>query len=67
MECQELRELGLHSLLLLTDDGLIGQNSAHVSTQRLHVLSNEDSVLLGLIPECVETLSKGEHRVLEVW
>ena len=57
----------LHSLLLLKDDGLISQNSVHVSPQRLHVLSNEDSVLLGLIPECVKALSKGEHRVLEVW
>ena len=31
----------------------------------LHILCDEDSVLLGLIPECVKTLSKGEHRVLE--
>ena len=66
MEREELCELGLHNLLLLENDGLIGQNCAHVSTQGLHVLSNEDSVLLGLIPEYVETLSKGEHRVLEV-
>ena len=24
-------------------------------------------MLLGLVPECIKVLSKGEHRVLEVW
>ena len=58
VESQELCELGLHRLLLLKNDGLIGQNCPHVNTQRLHILSNEDSVLLGLIPECIKALSE---------
>ena len=45
-------------LLLLKNDELIGQYSPHVSTESLHILCDEDSVLLGLIPECVEALSK---------
>ena len=58
MEGQELRDLGLQGLLLLKNDGMIGQDRPHISTQSLHILGNEDSVLLGLIPECVEALSK---------
>ena len=58
VESQELGELGLHRLLLLKNDGLIGQDCPHVSTQRLHILGNEDSVLLGLIPESVKVLSE---------
>ena len=58
MESQKLGELGLHRLLPLKNDGLIGQDCPHVSTQRLHILGNEDSVILGLIPECVKALSE---------
>ena len=58
MESQELGELGLHRLLLLKNDGLIGQDCPHVSMKRLHILGNEDSMLLGLIPECVKALSE---------
>ena len=36
----------------------------HVSAKSLHILCEEDAVLLGIIPECIKTLSKGEHRVL---
>ena len=58
MEGQELCDLGLQDLLLLKNDGLIGQYSPHVTTENLHILCDEDSVLLGLILECVEALSK---------
>ena len=54
MEGRELGDLGLQGLLLLKNDGLIGQ----YSTESLHILGDKDSVLLGLIPECVEALSK---------
>ena len=50
--------------LLLKNDGLIGQHSTHISTEGLHILCDEDLVLLGLVPECIEALSKCEHRVL---
>ena len=58
MEGQELCDLGLQGLLLLKNDSLIGQYSPHVSMESLHILCDEDSVLLVLIPECIEALSK---------
>ena len=64
MEGKKLRKLGLEGLLLLENSGLVGQNRMHVSAKGLHILCKEDSVFLGLIPECVKALSKGEHRVL---
>ena len=66
MESKKLRKLVLKGLLLLENSGLVGQNRTHVSTKGLHILCNEDSVLLGLILECVKALSKGKHRVLQV-
>ena len=60
---KKLRKLGLEGLLLLKDSGLVGQNCTHVSAKGLHIMCKEDSVLLGLIPECIKALSKGKHRV----
>ena len=64
VECEKLGKLGLKGLLLLDSSGLVGQNYTHVSAKGLHILCNEDSVLLGLIKECIKGISKGEHRVL---
>ena len=61
---KKLHKLGLEGLLLLENSGLVGQNCMHISAKGLHILSKEDSVLLGVIPECIKALSKGEHRVL---
>ena len=47
---QEARKLGLEGLLLLKNSGLVGQNRTHVSSKGLHILCEEDAVLLGLIP-----------------
>ena len=58
VEGQELRDLGLQGLLLLKNDGLVGQYSLHISTESLHILCDEDTVLLGLISECIEALGK---------
>ena len=38
--------------------GLVGHHRTHIRTEGLHVLCDEDSVLLGLIPESVEELSE---------
>ena len=59
-------DLDLQGLLLPKNDGLIGQYSPHVSTESLHILCDEDSVLLGLILKCIEALSEGEHWVLRI-
>ena len=61
---KKLRKLGPEGLQLLENSGLVGQHCTHVSAKGLHILCKEDSMLLGLIPECVKSLSKGEHRVL---
>ena len=61
---KKLRELSLEGLLLLKNNGLVGQNRTHISSKCLHILCEEDSALLGLISECIKALSKGEHRVL---
>ena len=63
---REAEQAGPVGLLLLKNIGLIGQHYTHISAKRLHVLCEEDSVLLGLVPESIKALSKGEHRVLEV-
>ena len=49
---------------VLKNSGLVGQHRTHISSQCLHIRCEEDSVLLGLIPEYIKALSKGEHRVL---
>ena len=49
---------------MLENSGLVGQNCTHVSAKGLYILCNEDSVLLGLILECIKVISKGEHLVL---
>ena len=64
MECKKLGKLGLKGLLLLENSGLVGQNCMHDSAKGLHILCNEDAVLLGLILECIKAINKGEHRVL---
>ena len=43
---------------------LVGQYGMHVSAEGFHILGNVDSVLLGLVPECIKGISEGEHRVL---
>ena len=66
MKGKKLYDLSLQGLLLLKNSGLVGQHSTHISTEGLHILCDEDSVLLGLVPKCIEALSKGEHRVLRI-
>ena len=62
MAGEELGKLALEGLLIL-ENGLVSQDGMHVSSEGLHVLGNEDSVLLGFVPESIEVVSEGEHRV----
>ena len=57
-------ELVLEGLLISENGCLVSQDDTHVSSEGLHILVNEDSVLLGLILESIEAVSEGEHRVL---
>ena len=61
---QEAAQTGPGGTSALKNSGLVGQNRTHVSVKGIHILCKEDSVLLGLIPECIKAISKGEHRVL---
>ena len=58
MEGEKLCKLVLKGLLIVTDGRLVGQDYAHVSSEGLHILADEDSMLLGLIPVCLETSSE---------
>ena len=64
MEGEKLGELGLEGLLISENGHLVSQDSTHVSSEGLHILGNEDSVLLGLVPESIEAVNEGKHRVL---
>ena len=58
MEGEELRELVLDGLLITEDGRLVGHNVAHVGTEGLHILVDENPVLLGLILVGLETSSE---------
>ena len=58
MESEELRELVLDGLLITEDGRLVGHEGTHVGKEGLHILSDEDQVLLGLIPVGLETRSE---------
>ena len=48
----------------MKDGRLVGQDGAHIGAEALHILADEDSVLLGVIPIGLKTSSEVEHRVL---
>ena len=58
MEGEKLGKLVLKGLLIAKDGCLVGQDYAHVSSEGLHILADEDSVLLGLILVGLETSSE---------
>ena len=49
---------------MVEDSRLVMQDGAHVGAEGLHILANEDPVLLGLIPVCIKSSSEGLHLVL---
>ena len=50
--------------MIAKDSRLVMQDGAHVGAEGLHILADEDSVLLGLIPICLKSSSEVLHRVL---
>ena len=50
---------------MVEDGRLVRQDCAHVNSEGLHILADEDAVLLGLILVGLETSCKVKHRVLE--
>ena len=49
----------------MEDGRLVGQDCGHVNSEGLHILADEDSMLLGLISIGLEMSSEVKHRVLE--
>ena len=64
VESEKTGELVLEGLLIAENGRLVGQDGTHVNAQGLHILGNEDSVLLVLAPEGIKAISEGEHQVL---
>ena len=64
MEGEKLGKLVLKRLLITKDGCLVDQDYAHVSSESLHILADEDAVLLGLIPVGLKTSCEVKHRVL---
>ena len=64
MKSENPGELVLEGLLIAENSRLVGHDVTHVNAEGLHILGNEDSVLLGLVPERVEAVNEREHRVL---
>ena len=63
MEGEELWKLVLDGLLITEDGRLVGHDDTHVGTKGLHILADEDPVLLGLTLVGLETSSEVEHLV----
>ena len=61
MEGEKLSEPVLEGLLISENGRLVSQDGMHVSTECLHILGNEDSVLLGLVPESIKMVNECEH------
>ena len=64
MKGKELGKLILDGLLIAEDGRLIVHDFAHVSSEGIHILANEDPVLLGLIPVRIKSSSEVLHLVL---
>ena len=63
MKGEELGQLILEGLLIAEDSRLVVHESAHVGVEGLHILADEDLMLLGLIPVCIKTSSEFLHLV----
>ena len=66
MESEKTGELVLEGLVIAENNRLVGQDGTHVSAEGLHILGNEDSELLGLIPEGIKAVSEGKRWVLKI-
>ena len=60
MKGEELCQLILEGLLFTEDSGPV----MHVGAEGLHILVDEDSVLLGLIPVGIKSSSEVLHLIL---
>ena len=64
MKGEELGKLILEGLLIAEYGCLVVHDGAYVGSEGIHILANEDPVLLGLIPVCIKLSSEVLHLVL---
>ena len=64
MKGEELGKLILDGLLIAEDGHLVVHDCAHVGSEGIHILVDEDPVLLGLILVCIKSSSEVLHLVL---
>ena len=64
MKSEELGQLILEGLLIAKDGRLVMHDCVHVGAERLHILADEDPLLLGLILVCIKSSSEVLHLVL---
>ena len=64
MKDEELGKLILEGLLIAEDGRLVVHGYAHVSSEGIHTLADEDPMLLGLILVCIKSSSEVLHLVL---
>ena len=64
MKGEELGKLILDGLLIAEDGRLVVHDCAHVGSEGIHILVDEDSVLLGLIPVRIRSSSEVLHLIL---
>ena len=64
MKGEELGQMILVGLLIAEDGRLVVHDSAHVCAEGLHILADENPMLLGLILICIKTGSEVLHLVL---
>ena len=64
MKGEELCQLILEGLLIAEDSHLVMQDGAHVGMKGLHILADEDPMLLGIISVCIKSSIEVLHLVL---
>ena len=64
MKGEELGKLILEGLLIAEDGRLVVHDCAHVGSEGIHILADEDLMLLGFIPIRIKSSSEVLHLVL---
>ena len=64
MKGEELGKLILNGLLIAEDGHLVVHDCVYVGLEGIHILADEDPMLLGLIPIRIKSSSEVLHLVL---
>ena len=64
MKGKELGQLILEGLLITKNGSLVVHDGTHVGTEGIHIMTDEDPMLLCLIPVCIKTSNEVLHLVL---